>query len=456
MNVVVVGGGITGLAAADRLARSGVAVTLLEASERLGGKVRTVPFAGRELDVGAEMLATRAPEALALCEELGLAGEHVSPPAGTVHLRRGRTLRPLPMRLLSGSPGGVGDLLRSRVLSPPGLLRMAADLVTPSRAPEHDVAIGELVRARWGREGFERLVDPLHGGIHAGSCAQLSAQALAPQLPAALGTGRGLIRGLRRGPRRSGPAFVALKGGLGRLTAGLAGRLQEAGADVRPGVAARAVAAPVIGGVRVTTADGDELWADACILATPAHVSGRLVAGTAPTAAAELDRIASASVAVVALAYPPAALAGLPPGTGFLTATGEPGLITACTWSSAKWRHLDGDPAIVKAFVRRADAALPRHGDEQLAELVHDELREALGLAAGPREALVERFDAGMPQYAVGHGERVARIEAALPPEIRVAGAAYHGVGVPACVRSGLAAAERVRARQATEATRRT
>ena len=443
-DAVVIGGGIAGLAAADRLTAAGLDVTLLEASDRLGGKVRTTSFAGRPLDMGAEVLVTRDPTAIDLCRELSLDGDLVSPAVTGAHVwTRGR-LRPLPADVLTRLPGDAGDLLRSRLLSPLGAIRCGLDLITPSQAPEDDVAVGTIVRARLGDQVLDRLVDPLLGGIHAGRCDDLSAQALAPQLLAALATGKGLVRGLRAaGPAAEGPAFVTLRGGLETLVRALSARLDAGGAVVRLRAPVHALDLAEPERLTVRPGDGGELDAAACVIAAPAGPAAAILAGSAPAATAELDGIAYAGAAIVALAYPPEALAGLPPGTGFVTA-GDERLVRACTWASAKWRHLDGDPAIVKAFVGRAGSPPPDAGDGELAALVHEELTRALDLRHAPVEWRVQRFGAAIPQYAVGHLGRVARIEAALPANIAVAGASYRGAGLAACIRSGRAGADRV------------
>jgi oxygen-dependent protoporphyrinogen oxidase len=446
MSVVVVGGGISGLAAAARLVAAGVNVTVLERSDRLGGSVRTIPFAGRALDVGAEMVVTGQPAAVDLCVRLGLGDDLVAPVAAPAHVWvRGR-LRPLPAGLMSGLPGGVGSLLRSRILTPAGLLRAGADVVRRSHAPAGDVAIGAIVRDRLGPQVLDRLVDPMLGGIHAGHCDDLSAQALMPQAITALAGGRGLVRGLRAAARsRPGPAFVTLRHGLGTLVGALAQTLLDGGADVRAGIAATAVCPAAGGGVTVLASDGGRLHGDACIVATPASAAAGLLACSSPVTAAGLTRLGSAaSAAVVALAYPVAALDHLPEGTGFLTAAADGRLVRACTWSSAKWRHLAGDTVLLKAFVGRAGEPPPAITDGELAKQVHAELAQALRLRDRPIETHVERFAAALPQYGVGHLERVQRIEDTLPERIQLAGAAYRGVGIPACVRSGQTAADRL------------
>lgn len=444
VDVVVVGGGIAGLAAADRLAAAGLDVTLLEGKDRLGGNVRTASFAGRALDMGAEVLVTRDPTAIDLCGDLSLDGELVRPAAEGAHVWTQGRLRPLPADPLTRLPGDAGDLMRSRLLSPLGALRCGLDLIAPSREPDDDVTVGAIVRRRLGAQVLDRLVDPLLGGIHAGRCDQLSAQALTPQLLAALATGKGLIRGLRTaGPSGEGPVFVTLRGGLETLTRALAVRLEAAGATVCRRSPVRAVHAAGQDRLAIRSAAGEELDAAACVIAAPASSAGAMLARIAPAAATELDGIAYAAAAVVALAYPAEALVGLPAGTGFVTA-GEQCLVRACTWASAKWQHLEGDPAIVKAFVGRAGSPPPDVGDGELAALVHAELTRALHLRHLPVDSRVQRFDAAIPQYAIGHLDRVERIEAALPANIAIAGAAYRGAGLGRCVRSGQAGAERV------------
>lgn len=443
-DVVVVGGGLAGLAAADRLAEAGAEVTLLEAADRLGGNVYTTSFADRALDLGAELLLTRDPAAIDVCHGLSLGDAIVTPAHGRSYVWTRRGLRPLPSDAIARMPGGLVQLLRSRLLSPRGLVRSGLDLITPSRSPDGDVAIGAVVRSRLGREVLEQIVDPLLGGIHAGRCDTLSARAVAPQLLSALATGKGITRGLRdRSPGPTSPMFATLRYGLGSLAAALAARAQAAGATLRLGASAVELDAAHPGRVMVALRDGDALRATACVVATPARVTASMLTRTAPATAIELATIVHARTAVVALAYPAAALADLPAGTGFVTA-GEDRLVRACTWSSSKWDHLRGEPAIVKAFVGRADAPPPVLGDRELAAAVHRELALAVGLRQPPVDARIERFGAAIPQYVVGHLERVDRIVAALPAEIALAGGSYRGAGVSACLRSGYAAAEQV------------
>lgn len=452
-HVVIVGGGITGLSAAHHLiARGGGEaphVTLVEQDARLGGKIRTIPIGGHALDVGPEALLTRQPAALALCREVGLGDDLVAPAAGDAYVWLDR-LRPLPPGLLAGAPGGALPVIRSGTLSPAGLLRAGLDLVVPGRPPATDVSIGELVRHRLGDQVLERLIDPLLGGIHAGRCDELSVRATAPQLELALQRRRSLVRGLRAlaagAPAAGGPPFMTLRGGLVRLVDALEAHL--APLDVVLDAPVAAVVPRQGGGARVVLPGGDALDADHVVLATPTHVTAALLADTAPGAARELAAIDHASVATIALAYAAGDVVTTPGASGLLVPPSRPRTITAATWASAKWAHLaGGDTVLVKCSVGgsgRADVLdLP---DDELLERVRADLRDAAGITGTPLETAITRFPQALPQYRVGHNERVARIDAALAahPGLHLAGAGYRGVGVAACIRDGAVTAERI------------
>ena len=471
--VAIVGGGIAGLAAADRLddmhraaggaSSAGPRIVLLEASERIGGNIRTEEFAGRPLDVGAEALLARVPGALELCHDLGLEHDLVAPAEDQPYVWTDR-LRPLPPRLMSGVPDGSQALIGSGILSPLGLARAGLDLIVPARRPTRDVSIGALVRGRLGNEVLERLIGPLLGGIHAGNCDELSVRAAAPQLEAALRKRRSLVRGLRALAGGSslqapmGPTFLTLSGGLGELVRTL--RERAASVEYRTGCAPRNLS-PLPddgvgagggieggrGGVRLTLADGESLDADHVILAVPAFAAAAILAEACPAAAGELEGISYASVATIALSYPIEAFDGRPAGSGFLVQRNRGHTITACTWSSAKWPHLAGDTVLVKCSAGwSGDRSALDLDDERLIAAVRADLAESMDLRAAPLEAKVFRFERAMPQYTVGHHERIARLDAALSglPGVSLCGSAYRGVGVGACIRDGQATADRV------------
>jgi len=452
--VVIVGGGVAGLAAAQALSAADDApqVTLLEGSERVGGRIRTVPFGGVQLDVGPDALLSRAPGGVELCRSLGLGDELVPCADGGAFVWSRGKLRRLPAGLLAGLPAGPGELLRSRILSPAGLGRAGLDLVLPGNAPAGDEAIGALVRRRLGGQVLDRLIDPLLGGINAGHCDDLSVAAGAPYLATAARANRSLVRGLRStmpsppsgAPRP--PAFLTLRGGLERLAGALAEQIE--GVDVR-------VNTPVLrieragGGLVVVLQSGERLDADGVVLALPAGPAAEVVRAAAPVAADELAGIRTASVALVALAYPHEAVPPLD-GTGFLVARDEDLDITACTWATAKWPHLaeGATHTILKCSLGRAgEDAVVREPDDALIARARRALERTMKISQAPADAIVVRHLDAFPQYAVGHLDRVTRIEEDLQaalPGLAVAGNAYRGVGVPACITSGRAAAERL------------
>lgn len=453
MRVVVVGGGISGLAAAHALAARGdVAVTICETDEHLGGKVRTEVFAGSLLDVGPDAFLARRPEAVALCRDLGLGEELVSPAATSAHLWAQSRLRRLPSGLALGVPTRFGPLVRSRVLSPAGLARVAVEPLLPGRPLDEDEALGALVRRRLGGEVHRRLVDPLVGGINAGDTDRLSADVAAPTVAAAARRHRSLMVGARRQAGAmdcgAGPVFLTLPGGLSRLVEALAGRLADSGADIRVGERITGLE-PEGDGRYVVHATSGVLPADAVVLAVPAFAAAPLLAPHARGPAAALAAVDYASVALVALAYPASAVGRRLDGSGFLVARGEGYLMTACSWASSKWAHLNaGDRVLLRVSAGRAgDARVDSLHDDALVSRLGRELETILDIPMPPSEVSVTRWPWAFPQYAPGHARRIADVEtelAACLPGVVLAGAALAGVGLPACIASGQRAAERV------------
>jgi oxygen-dependent protoporphyrinogen oxidase len=438
--VAVVGGGMAGLAAAHAL-RDTAQVIVLEASSRVGGKLRVSEVGGVAVDEGADSMLRRVPHGLELAAAAGLSEELVSPATGEASVwSRGR-LRPLPVGTILGVPGDLTALARSEVLSSGGLARVPFDLVAPGSPTVDDISVGALVAERLGREVVERLVDPLLGGVYAGRADLLSLQATLPQLAAALTRHRSLILATReaRIAAPAGPVFAGLPGGLGRLPAAV---VAASRARVRTGTTVR-VLERTTGGWRLTTgstAEPSYLEVDAVILAVPSAPAARLLRDVVPSAAAELGGIDYASVAIVTLV-----LDGPTPGrgSGYLVPPVE-GLTTkAVTFTSRKWA-LEG-PAVVRASVGRyGDEVELQREDAELVRLVQGELEDVHGPVGRLIDSRVSRWGGGLPQYAVGHLDRVRRIKAALPPGLAVAGAAYDGVGVPAVIRSGQEAAAAV------------
>ncbi|THA57348.1 protoporphyrinogen oxidase [Streptomyces sp. A1136] len=454
-HVVVIGGGIAGLAAAHRLLGDGVRVTLLEAGPRLGGKLYAGELAGAPVDLGAESMLARRPEGVDLARAVGLGDALRSPATATAHLWTRGALRPMPRGHVMGVPGDLGPLAASGVLSAEGLARIEAEPTLPPAEIGEDVAVGEYVAARLGREVVDRLVEPLLGGVYAGDAYRISMRAAVPQLyeaaraHALLGDGvRELQRRAATQNRTAGPVFAGIEGGVGRLPLAVAEACRAAGADLYTGRPVRELLRTPEGW-RVVTAS-EVIEADGVVLATPAGPTAHLLDALVPTAAAELRAVEYASMALVTMAFrrtdlPPAITDG--GASGFLVPPVDGHTIKASTFSGNKWAWSDADPDL---FPLRTSVG--RHGDEaelerEDAELVEVSLRdlgEAVGLSGRPVASTVTRWDGGLPQYPVGHLARVARVRAAVAalPGLAVCGALYDGVGIPACVASAGKAAD--------------
>jgi oxygen-dependent protoporphyrinogen oxidase len=447
MRVVVVGGGISGLAAAWALADR-ADVLVLEASPQVGGKLRVDEVAGLPVDVGAEAMLARRPEGVALARAAGLADSLIAPLTTSARIRAGGASHPMPVRTMLGIPGDVGALRASGVLSDSGLSTVEGEAIGPPLAPViDDVAVGRFVRDRLGAEVVDRLVEPLLGGVYAGRADELSLRATMPALAARLATGGASLVAaageVTDSAQSDAPVFASLAGGLGRLPLALAGSGRF---GVRTGVTVRAIRRTGTGfALDCGPVPASELVeADAVIVATPPAKAARLLSDVAPTAGAELSTVDTASMAIVTLAYRDVTL---PPGSGLLVASGEGMRVKAVTLSSQKWPGTPDGLTVLRASVGRAGENVDmQRDDDDLVALVRRELRTLIGVDARPIDARVTRWGGGLPQYAVGHVEKVARIRAALArvPGLAVCGAAYDGVGIPACIAAARLAADQV------------
>jgi oxygen-dependent protoporphyrinogen oxidase len=442
--VVIVGGGISGLASThyiNQLLKGRVQLTLVEGGPRLGGKAAAEQFSGHLVDTGPDALLVRVPAMAALLKELGLDDQLVAPAALGAHVWSRGQLRRLPSGTLFGVPDRLMPLLRSRLMSPTGLARAALDLVLPARhTASNDPSIADLIAPRLGSQVFDRLVEPLLGGVHAGRADELSAQSTVPEIAALARKNRSLYLGLRRmrrkaPPRSGGPVLVTLEGGLVRLIDALVARLADA--DLRVDSTAQLISR-VGDAYRVDLADGQSIDADAVILATPAFISARLLADLAPDAAAVLSEIPYVDVATIWLAYPRSAMGRPLDGTGFLVPPEENKFLVGCTWSSAKWPHLADDKVVlIRCMVgRRGDRRWLGMDDDTLVRRAHEELVEAMGLTARPVDQRIQKWPQAMPQYLVGHQGRLDALKTATRqlPGLYLTGAAYRGVGMASCV----------------------
>lgn len=454
--VAIVGGGITGLAAAVRLrdrAGEGTEITVYEQSGRLGGKLFTGELAGGPVEFGAESFLMRDPAggesaAVTLARRLGLDEEIVHPTVGQAALLVDGTLRPVPGGTLVGVPG---DLDKVAAVAPPAA-DADRDAGHPLLADGEDTSVGELVRKRLGDAVVERLVDPMLGGVYAGRADDLSLVTTMPALARAARVEHTLVGAVRAAqaaaPRAPGaPVFGTLAGGLSTLVEAAA---TASGATIRRGAAVRELRRTP-DGWRLTvgpTRDAEQVEADAVLLAVPARPAARLLAAAAPEAADTVGALDYASVALITLALPGPALPEL---SGFLVPAVEGLTIKASTFFTTKWGHLrrpDG-LALVRASVGRyGDETSLQLTDDDLADVVHRELSAVLGAPLPvPVARHVQRWGGALPQYTPGHTARVAAVRTALRaahPTLAVAGAGYDGVGIPVCVRSGETAAEEI------------
>ncbi len=460
--VVVVGGGISGLTAAWELTggaerrRDAPTVVLLEASPRLGGPLRSDVVAGRTVDMGPDGFLGRRPEAIDLCTELGLA-DTLTPIAarGASVWARGR-LRALPEGHALGIPTRVWPTARAGVLGPRGVLGLARDAVLPRpdvRGPIGDRSVGPLVARKLGQQVVDVLVDPLIGGIHAGSVDDMSAAATFPPLLAAAQRRGSLMRALRAevpAPDPAGPPlFWSLEGGMTSLVRALASCLREREVDVR--LSAPAERLERSGDAWSVWAGGEEARADAVVLATPAPATATLLEHHDSEAAGLLQAIDYSSVVVVTFRVGSGDVPSPLHGTGFLVPRRSPHkgreawAVTACTFLDHKWPHLarDGE-TLLRASLGRIDDTRPvGWGDDEVTDRAWEELGALMGVTGAPEEAVVVRHPDALPQYRIHHLLRTAGVEAAVARlgGVALAGAAYHGVGIPACIASGRAAA---------------
>ncbi|MEW5829874.1 MAG: protoporphyrinogen oxidase [Chloroflexota bacterium] len=460
-HLVIVGGGIAGLSAAYYATRfkQHFEITLIEASDHWGGKITTdrVPFDGGDfiIEGGPDTFLATKPWGVALCKELGLADRlHGTNPhqKNTYVLHRNR-LQPLPDGLALMIPTNIPSILKSRLVSWPGKLRMGLDFLLPAHNGHLDESLGSFVSRRLGREAYENLIEPLMSGIYAGDGDHLSLQSTFPylhDLEAKYGSlARGALEMRKKMPAAPGSrsAFLTPTTGLAEVVEKLVEHLTANDADLR-------LNSPVLRITRQAThyqvemEDGSNLYADSVILATPAPVSGKLLGSFDPELASVLQSIPYASTATVTLAYRQGDLSRPLDGYGYVIPRREGRRALACTWTSTKFPHRAPEGcALVRVFVGRAgqESAIP-WDEPGLLALAREELAQTLGITADPLLSRVFIWESAMPQYNLGHPEKLAQIDAAIEkyPGLALAGNGYRGIGIPDCIHSGELAVEKI------------
>jgi oxygen-dependent protoporphyrinogen oxidase len=441
VRVVVVGGGIAGLAGARRLESllPEAEIVLVERQDEVGGKLRTEHVDGYVIEGAADSFLSRKERGIGLCDELGLGDELVGrrPERQRTFVRRGDDLHALPEGLTGMIPTSLDALEQSALLSPEGKARFAAEPDVPVAPGHEDESVASFVSRRFGREAYEALVEPLMTGIYGGDGDRLSLQSTFPQLRVIELEHGSLLRGLSAPAPHDRPPFLSLRDGMGALPAALRGGFE------RTRVLTGQRALRVVEGFELELEDGETISADGLLLATPAFVTAELLAELDPDLAAAHTEIPYASSVVVTLGFSRADVVPLD-GYGYVVPRSEGSDVLACTWSSQKWEGRAPDGAVLlRVYAGRFGGRdVTVDADDELVGLARAEV-SFLDVTAEPVLTRVQRWPWGMPQYLLGHPERLERIEQELAahPGLALAGAAYRGVGIPDCIASGEAAA---------------
>ncbi|CAE6688279.1 MAG: protoporphyrinogen oxidase [Nitrospira sp.] len=468
-SVIIVGGGISGLSTAFALLEQAASAdlplscTILDAAPVWGGKIVTHRVGRWVMEAGPDSFLSQKPWGMELCRRLGIADQliNTNPVEKKASVLRGGQLHELPEGLVTFTPSQLGPFFRSGLLSWMDLARMGCDVLIPPRRSTDDESLAAFFRRRFGRHACERVMEPLMAGIYAGDAEQMSLRATFPRFYELEQSHGSVIRGMmaaRRArvqtasdgrPRHT--MFVTLKNGLADLVAGMTARIQQTGGVLKSGVQAEALRVRSHQAGRwmydVICSDGTALSAEALVLATPAYVSADLVRPLSPLAAGLMETIPYASTATISLIYPAAVVGRSLQGFGFVVPRVEGRDLIAATWTSIKWPHrAPPDEVSVRCYLGGVGReAILERDDEALVRCVRDELASIVGLHATPQYVEVNRWHRAMPQYTIGHLDRLTQLEAAVSRfgGLTITGAGYRGVGLPDCIRDGTETAAR-------------
>jgi oxygen-dependent protoporphyrinogen oxidase len=463
---VIVGGGISGLATAFNLQECGsVDTTLIECSPRWGGKITSVQENGFTIEGGPDSFITQKTAALELCRRLGLESQLVGSNGGKsarTYIWSGGRLHPMPEGMMLMAPTMVIPFLCSRLISWPGKLRMGLEVFVSRARGDEDESLAGFVRRRLGTEALNKIAGPLMGGIYAADPEQLSLKSSFPIFLEMERKHGSLLRGMMKRTKRpvtsgAGPhtahgakrpsMFMSLRGGLQQLSDALVAQLPEA--NLRDGCRVLAVSR-YAERFKIDLSDGSSLLADDVVFATPSYVTADLIEPIDAVLAARVRAIRYVSTATVSLGFRRSEVAHPLQGAGFIVPRSEGRRITACSWSSVKFDYrAPEDSVLLRVFIGGALAEeLAEQDEDALVKLAREELQVILGITATPVLAKAYRWHKANPQYDIGHQERIAEIEQSLTnlPGLHLAGAAYHGPGIPDCIQSGVKAAQAIAA----------
>ncbi|MEK8131334.1 protoporphyrinogen oxidase [Paenibacillus filicis] len=456
---VIIGGGITGLSAAYYLKKQMEAdgvpyrITVYEKSDSFGGKIKTLHRDGFVIEQGPDSFLARKPAMVELARELGLEEDltGTNPNAKKTYILSGGKLHRMPPGLMLGIPTRLGPFMRTGLLSPKAKLRAALDLVLPKRTSPEDESLGAFLERRLGPEVLSQIAEPLLAGIYAGDTYSLSLQATFPQFHSIEQKHRSLILGMMKNRKEGGAesrtlpeaakntTFLTFKDGLETIIHGLIGALDNVRFVKGCGISSITRAGD---GYELVREDGELEEADGVIVTLPAYATAALLAEAAPGAAEELKAIQHVSVANIVLAYDENDLKEKPDGSGFVVPRGEGRFITACTWTSVKWLHTaPTGKVLLRCYVGRSgDDRWMHMTEDEVIRAVRKDLKETMGISAEPLFTEMTPLLRSMPQYPVGHLERIRRVRESLAaelPDVLATGAAFYGVGLPDCIRQG-------------------
>ncbi|TDL35530.1 protoporphyrinogen oxidase [Jeotgalibacillus sp. S-D1] len=460
--IVVVGGGITGLTAAytiqkkSRHEKLDLDITLVESSHRLGGKIQTAQKEGFVIEKGPDSFLERKESMARLIKEVGLADRLVPNSTGQSFILMNDKLHPMPGGAIMGIPTQIKPFMTTDLVSMTGKLRAGADFVLPRSKERGDQSLGGFFRRRLGNEVVENLIEPLLSGIYAGDIDQLSLMSTFPQFHKMEQDHRSLISGIKKtnpsaaqpkkqlGPTRKKSLFLTLTSGLQSLIDTLEEHLDQT--SILKGVKVESIEENAQGPHRYSLKmnSGETLEADSIIFSVPHFVASSIF--QKQHILTEFKDVPATSVATVAMAFPQEAVTGVPDGTGFVVSRNSDYTITACTWTHNKWPHTTPEgKVLLRCYVGRSgDEAVVDLADDQIEEIVLNDLNNIMGVSAKPDFTIVTRWKKAMPQYTVGHKQRLAKVRAELEsnfPGVYLAGGSYDGIGLPDCIDQGESAA---------------
>jgi len=457
--VVIIGGGIAGITTAYYLQKKAreqglnIDCELLEASHKLGGKIQTTVRDGFVIEKGPDSFLARKQSASRLANEVGLGDKLIANTSGKSYVLVRDKLHPMPGGAIMGIPTQIAPFVTSGLFSPVGKLRAGLDFVLPRSDKQGDQSLGEFFRRRLGDEVVENLIEPLLSGIYAGDIDQLSLMTTFPQFYQVEQKHRSLILGMKHSaPPKQPKTTTAKKPGMFlTISTGLQSFVDAVEEKLNKGSVKMGIRVEHIeksdSNYRLSLSNGTTITADSVVIATPHGPTSSMFSQY--SFFDSFKEMPSTSVATVAMAFPESVIKNDIDGTGFVVSRNSDYTITACTWTHKKWPHTTPKgKVLLRCYVGRAgDEAIVEQSDDEIIKVVLDDLNKTMDITASPEFSIVTRWKEAMPQYTVGHLDRLQSIDQAMQnelPGVFMAGASYRGLGIPDCIDQGEAAVEKV------------